>query len=642
MMIGLSTISIRKVRQISANLSQVNDVNSVKQRYAINFRGSVHDRAIALRDVSLVSAPNELDAAVADIERLAENYAKSAGPLDAMLASGTNVTPEERAIVVSIKATEARTMPIIARVITLRREGQADAAHALLLADARPQFTVWLKQINEFIDLQEAKNKAVGLQTAELAGSFTWLTIGLSLIALVLGTGAAMWATRSIRPLRELTTVMGTLAEGDLTVDVPSADRGDEIGEIARAVNSFKESGLERIRAEADARRTQTEMDAKLKASEAAFLAEQKHVVDTMAGALSRLAEGDLTVRLDTNTGSSYVTLLSDFNTAVANLATQLASVDQSAEQVSAAGSEITSGSQALAQGASEQAASLEQVAAKVQLFASMAQQSAGNAKEARQLAATAHAHTMEGTSRMDRLTDAVRDIRAASVETAKIVKTIEEIAFQTNLLALNAAVEAARAGDAGRGFAVVAEEVRALALRSSEASKTTAALIERNVVSAQHGVTLNAEVLQSLQQINVQVQRVAEVTDEISTAAAQQAEGVSQINAAVEQMNGLTQQVAANAEESASAAAELESQARGLRATVGTFVLSSGNDVETVRMGSRGRSAVKHSPMSVGRVATRAASRSVGARPIMPRPAHSGSDMEESDDEALFALSSF
>jgi methyl-accepting chemotaxis protein len=393
---------------------------------------------------------------------------------------------------------------------------------------------------------------------------------------------------RSIKPLEVLTAVMGKLANGDLSVDVPSATRGDEIGDIARAVQQFKDSALERIRVEAEAKARQDEMDAKLKASEAAFQAEQREVVETMAAALTRLAEGDLTVRLEADPSSSYVALLNDFNVAVENLSTQLSLVEAAAEQVSHAGSEITSGSQSLADSASDQAATLESVAAKVQQFAVMTRQSAGNAEEARSLAASAREHTSEGTSRMNRLTEAVRDIRQSSTETAKIVKTIEEIAFQTNLLALNAAVEAARAGDAGRGFAVVAEEVRALAIRSAEASKNTATLIERNVQSAEHGVKLNGEVMQSLEQIDTQVQRVASVTADISTAAEHQAVVVTQIDAAVEQMNSVTQQVAANAEESASAAAELESQARTLRDTVGQFQITGTVQRGAARGGAR------------------------------------------------------
>jgi methyl-accepting chemotaxis protein len=588
MMIGLSGISITKVRQISANLSEVNEVNSVKQRYAINFRGSVHDRAIFLRDVVLVTDAAELDDAVSTIEKLTDDYARSAGPLDDMLATAEGTTDEERAILATIKETEAATLPLIERVIATQRAGDARGAHTLLMTEARPRFVTWLRQINQFIDLQEAKNKVVGTETTALAGTFSLLTFALAGLALALGATVAYLIGRSIKPLEVLTAVMGKLANGDLSVQVPSAARGDEIGDIARAVQQFKDSALERIRVEAEAKARQDEMDAKLKASEAAFQAEQREVVETMAAALTRLAEGDLTVRLDADPSSNYVALLNDFNAAVENLATQLSLVEAAAEQVSHAGSEITSGSQSLADSASDQAATLESVAAKVQQFAVMTRQSAGNAEEARSLAASAREHTSEGTSRMNRLTEAVRDIRQSSTETAKIVKTIEEIAFQTNLLALNAAVEAARAGDAGRGFAVVAEEVRALAIRSAEASKNTATLIERNVQSAEHGVKLNGEVMQSLEQIDAQVQRVASVTAEISTAAEHQAVVVTQIDAAVEQMNAVTQQVAANAEESASAAAELESQARTLRDTVGQFQIAGVAKREAVRGGAR------------------------------------------------------
>ena len=595
MMIGLSGISIARVRQISANLAEVNEVNSVKQRYAINFRGSVHDRSISLRDVVLVTVPAELDAAIADITTLAEAYAKSAGPLDAMLSTAPGTTDEERRIVDDIKATEARTMPLVDEVIALRRSGDATAAHALLLAKARPEFVTWLKQINQFIDLQEAKNKAVGAETAALAGSFTVATIVLVASAVLLGIAVALLLKRSLKPLEDLTGVMGVLAGGDLSVHVPSAERGDEVGDIARAVQRFKESGLERIRVEAEARRQQEAMDAKLKASEAAFQAEQRQVVDTMADALTRLAQGDLTVRLAVDDSSSYRALLSDFNTAVENLAEQLSLVSMAAEQVSHAGSEITSGSQSLANSASDQAATLESVATKVQQFAAMARQSAGSAEQARTLSLSARQHTSEGSARMGRLTEAVRDIQQASTETAKIVRTIEEIAFQTNLLALNAAVEAARAGDAGRGFAVVAEEVRALAIRSAEASKNTAALIERNVESAEHGVRLNAEVLESLGRMDAEVQRVAGVIAEISTAAEEQARVVVYVYLPGHEMNGVTRRVAANAVKVASAAAELESQARTLRDTVGRFSITTSRGApQRAGTGPRGASTAR------------------------------------------------
>lgn len=169
----------------------------------------------------------------------------------------------------------------------------------------------------------------------------------------------------------------------------------------------------------------------------------------------------------------------------------------------------------------------------------------------------------------------AIDRIKASSDETAKIVRTIDEIAFQTNLLALNAAVEAARAGDAGKGFAVVAEEVRNLAMRSAEAAKSTAQLIEESVANADGGVALNMEVLSNLKAIQEQVIQVSDVMEEISSGADHQSRGVEQITTAVEQMNQVTQQTAANAEEGSSASDELTAQAQELRRLVNGYQIT-------------------------------------------------------------------
>ncbi|MCL6628214.1 MAG: hypothetical protein K6U00_01265, partial [Armatimonadetes bacterium] len=138
-----------------------------------------------------------------------------------------------------------------------------------------------------------------------------------------------------------------------------------------------------------------------------------------------------------------------------------------------------------------------------------------------------------------------------------------------------NAAIEAARAGDAGKGFAVVAEEVRNLAMRSAEAAKNTANLIEEAAKHAKDGVAVNQEVLSSLEEINEQANKVAEVMREIAAATEQQSQGVQQINEAVGQLNEITQQNAANSEESASAAEELSSQAQEMQGMVGSFKLN-------------------------------------------------------------------
>jgi methyl-accepting chemotaxis protein len=202
-----------------------------------------------------------------------------------------------------------------------------------------------------------------------------------------------------------------------------------------------------------------------------------------------------------------------------------------------------------------------------------MAAQSAEGAAQARKLAEQAHGSTAVGVTEMRRLADAVGSIRASAGETAKILKTIDEIAFQTNLLALNAAVEAARAGEAGKGFAVVAEEVRNLAMRSAEAAKTTASLIEGSVESARNGVSISTDVAKTLEEITAGVTKVTELVAEIATASHEQSQGIGQVNTAMSQMDKVTQSSAANAEESASASEELSSQAEQLNAVVGELV---------------------------------------------------------------------
>jgi methyl-accepting chemotaxis protein len=294
--------------------------------------------------------------------------------------------------------------------------------------------------------------------------------------------------------------------------------------------------------------------------------------VDEAATVLDQVARQNLTARMSGDCKGDFAKIKTALNSALQNLEETLAHVSIGAEQVTSAAGQINSGSQSLSQGASEQASSLQQVSSSLQEMTSMTRQNSANAKEARSLSEAARNSSDRGMDSMRRLSQSIDKIKASSDATAKIVKTIDEIAFQTNLLALNAAVEAARAGDAGKGFAVVAEEVRNLAMRSAAAAKNTANLIEESVKNAEGGVALNAEVLRNLDEINGQIKKVSEVMAEIAAASEQQSQGIDQVNTAVEQMNQVTQQVAANAEESASAAEELSGQASELQSMVNRF----------------------------------------------------------------------
>ena len=238
-------------------------------------------------------------------------------------------------------------------------------------------------------------------------------------------------------------------------------------------------------------------------------------------------------------------------------------------DQVRGTSHQLSSGSQAIAEGASEQAASIEETSAALEELSATTLKNTSHAQNTNELASQTRHAAETGAAGMTQMNQAMSDIQSSSANIAKIIKTIDEIAFQTNLLALNAAVEAARAGSAGMGFAVVAEEVRNLAKRSAVAAKETATIIEDSIVKSKHGVQVSAEVARHFQEITDKARRVDEIIAQISAASKEQNQGIGQLNTAVREMDSVTQTNAANAEESAAVAVELNSQADSLRSII-------------------------------------------------------------------------
>jgi methyl-accepting chemotaxis protein len=294
---------------------------------------------------------------------------------------------------------------------------------------------------------------------------------------------------------------------------------------------------------------------------------------------LEKAAERDLAIRMHGDYRGDLAKIKNALNKAIENLDQSLISVASTADNVAAASQQINQDNRSIADGASDQASSLQEVSSSLQEMGSMTKQNAGHAKEAKGLTDSARNSTGKGVISMNDLSKVIEKIKASADSTAKIVKTIDEIAFQTNLLALNAAVEAARAGDSGKGFAVVAEEVRNLAMRSAEAAKNSAVMIQESVKNADEGVKVNQEVLKNLQEIKDRINKVGEVMDEIAAASEQQSLGLEQINTATDQMNQITQQNAAKSQESVTTAEELRRQAEEMREMVSTFNLSFFND---------------------------------------------------------------
>ncbi len=243
--------------------------------------------------------------------------------------------------------------------------------------------------------------------------------------------------------------------------------------------------------------------------------------------------------------------------------------LEAGADQTAAAAGQVSSSSQTLAEGSSEQAASLEETSAALSEIASMTKRNSESAGQAKGLANQTRHAAEAGAASMTEMSAAMDGIKESSNNIAKIVKTIDEIAFQTNILALNAAVEAARAGEAGAGFAVVAEEVRSLAQRSAQSAKETATLIEQSVSRSDNGVQISTKVAASFQDIVTNARKVDDLVAQIATASEEQTQGITQVTSAVGQMDSVTQANAGSAEEAASAAEELNAQAAVMRESV-------------------------------------------------------------------------
>jgi methyl-accepting chemotaxis protein/methyl-accepting chemotaxis protein-1 (serine sensor receptor) len=232
------------------------------------------------------------------------------------------------------------------------------------------------------------------------------------------------------------------------------------------------------------------------------------------------------------------------------------------AENVTRASGQVSTFARSLSQGATEQAASLEETSASMEEMASMTRKNAENAEQASVLAIDVAEQVQASNRALSEMVLSMGAIRESSDKVAKIIKTIDEIAFQTNILALNAAVEAARAGEAGMGFAVVADEVRNLAQRSAQAAKDTADLIEESITRSKEGAMKVEQVAGAIETITGSVVQVKGIVQEVREASQQQTQGIDQVCQAIAQMEKVTQGTAATAEESAAASEALNTQA--------------------------------------------------------------------------------
>jgi methyl-accepting chemotaxis protein len=574
----------------------------------------IQDSLHRVRTNAVVAAANATEA---EVSRLIVSTAELDRSADKIWREymASYLTPEEKILADRFTAELATYRQSRNRTMDFAQKGDWGTSIANMRTDAGPKFTSTMETLTGLLGLQ-ARVAKEEYDTAKRTYDSARITdITIIVLGLLFSGSLAFFIVRSVTgPVHAMTRAMGDLAGGKLDVTVPALGQRDEIGEMASAVQVFKQNAIDKVRMEAEARaKEEAERKAELeqRAREAAIVAEVADVAKAassgdldrridlagkdgflltlcegvnslvhltgialkdVADVLGAVARGDLTRRITNDYAGVFGQLKGDVNQTADKLFEIVTNINGAAGQIGTAASEVSAGSQDLSERSEQQASALEETAASMEELAATVRQNAANAQQANQLAAGARTVAAGGGQVVTDAITAMTRIESSSQKIEDIVGMIDEIAFQTNLLALNAAVEAARAGDAGKGFAVVAQEVRNLAQRSAQASREIKTLIAESSVQVRSGADLVKGAGSTLDEILKSVRRVADIVAEIASASSEQASGIEQVNAAISQMDEMTQQNAAQVEESAAAAHALEDQSRELNRLMGFF----------------------------------------------------------------------
>ncbi|MGI4983295.1 MAG: methyl-accepting chemotaxis protein [Janthinobacterium lividum] len=342
-LVVLTAVGIVQVNKINDRLTTINDVNGVKERYAINFRGSVHDRAIAVRDILLVPA-SELPTVVDHIAQLEAVYQKSAEPMDSLFAAGAGISAAERDQLQKIKAAEAQTVPLVHQAIAMQQRGETPAATALVLEQARPAFIGWLAAVNGFIDMEEELNGGQTAAARSVGVNFQYLMVGLTLAAILLGSLIAWRITRHItlalggepQDVKRITTAIG---DGNLAMPLHlrAGDTDSILASLGRMQTALR-TVVDDVRGHADGVSTASGQIAQGSADLAKRTEEQAASLQQTAASMEQVA---VTVRNTADSAQQARTLATTTATEVERGSTMVQGIVQTMAGITAESNKI-------------------------------------------------------------------------------------------------------------------------------------------------------------------------------------------------------------------------------------------------------------------------------------------------------------